>query len=290
MQSLSWDEDLLVSKVDAMRTRETSKYNYASYVRQPLDQSLDVKSESVINIRTDIGCREKICHWTYSVVDHFKLSRETVAISMDLFDRFLATQGNLCTSQSALLASLTTLYIAIKVNEKKNIKISTLVSLSRNQFTAKDIEAMEMKILQDVGFLVQAPTAVEFIGHLISFLHADESLLHHICELSRYVAELSICDSFFVDQEKSAIALAAILNVLEDDVSYEKLPRIAREHFLHYITNRFNWFIDNAVSVNGCRDRLRHLKWEQEEKPRRTRQPNGKNRAQSPTSAILESR
>ena len=69
--------------------------------------------------------REKICHWSFNVIDHFDLSREVVAVSMSLFDRFLATRSNRCNGSTALLASLTTLHIAIKVHEVRKIKLTS---------------------------------------------------------------------------------------------------------------------------------------------------------------------
>ena len=69
--------------------------------------------------------REKICHWSFNVIDHFDLSIEVVAVSMSLFDRFLATRSNRCNGSTALLASLTTLHIAIKVHEVRKIKLTS---------------------------------------------------------------------------------------------------------------------------------------------------------------------
>ena len=137
MSSFSLNASLLIDKIVVMRRSEQSSYLYGSYFKEP-----PMKSNC-----TDPGefslWREKICHWTYTVIDHFNLSRRTVAISMDLFDRFLATLGNNCDGNQALLISLTTLYISIKIHEKKKIKLSTLSDLSRSQFTPKEIEDME---------------------------------------------------------------------------------------------------------------------------------------------------
>ena len=47
------------------------------------------KESSNVELVNDIW-REKICEWSYEVVDHFEMDRETVAISLNLLDRFLA--------------------------------------------------------------------------------------------------------------------------------------------------------------------------------------------------------
>ena len=124
---------------------------------------------------------------SYSVVDHFELSRETVAISIDLFDRYLATRGNRCNGSSALLTSLTTLYIAIKLNEPKKIKLTTLSNLSRGQFFPPDIEEMEFRILSSLDWMIHPPTVVSFVSHFLLFLpQVHSSVRKDIFELSRY--------------------------------------------------------------------------------------------------------
>jgi lipoyl(octanoyl) transferase len=283
MDSISWAEIMLISKMNAMRTKETTMYRFANFYRQP--QHLKLDTPDCINVRDDLSCRDKICSWTYSVIDHFQLSRQTVAISMDLFDRYLATTGNMCDTNQALLTSLTTLCIAIKINEKKKVKICTVAKLSRDLFTSQDIERMEIKIMKSLSWLVNPPTTCDFISHIIMMLPqtASTQTRHETYEMSRYLAELSVCDPFFVEQDKSTVALATILNVLEDDISSADLPRRSREDFLNYVTRNFTWFAENVSRVNDCRDRLRHLKWEQEERP------NGNTddkRSSSPTSVL----
>ena len=153
---------------------------------------------------------------TYSVVDHFELSRETVAISLSLFDRYMATLGNECTGSVALLTSLTTLFVAVKINETKNIHLSTLADLSRQQFTSKDIEKMEIKLLKELSWQVNPPTSVAFVHHLLKFVsNVHPSVRRDLFELSRYLCELSLCDTFFCDRKPSSVAYAAILNVFD---------------------------------------------------------------------------
>ena len=245
---------LVVDKVQAMKRQERSPYLYRRYVKPPSTDSLRQDPE-------DIGIwREKICHWTYSVIDHFELSRNTVAISIDLFDRYLATLGNRCDGSLALLISLTTLYIAIKVHEKKKIKLSTLTELSRSQFKAEDIEEMEVKVLQSLSWFVHPPTALDFISHLIKFLPPSVSMpvRHNIFELSRYMAELSVCDPFFIEHHASTIAFASIINVLEGEISYDNVSMSCRASFFRCLHEELN-FLRGRSAVRYARDRLQTM-------------------------------
>ena len=294
MPPTSWDEDMVVDKISAMRAKEESSYLFSNYFKPPCPSSPknaalsvnDLPNANRINLREDRGCREKICQWTYSVIDHFSLSRQTVAISIDLFDRYFATRGNRCDTDLALLTSLTTLYIAIKLNEKKKIKLSTLARLSREQFTAEDIELMEMKILKSLSWLVHPPTAADFMSHLIDLLHpcASRRTRHYLFEYSRYISELAVCDPYFIEHHKSTIALATILNVLEDEIPYEELSLDHREKYLAKITNTFKWFKLNIQAINRCRDRLRYLRWDRPQ-PNDDAEKSGK-RAKSPNTIL----
>ena len=195
---------------------------------------------------------------SYSVVDHFELSRETVAISIDLFDRYLATRGNRCNGSSALLTSLTTLYIAIKLNEPKKIKLTTLSNLSRGQFFPPDIEEMEFRILSNLDWMVHPPTVVSFVSHFLLFLpQVHSSVRKDIFELARYLAELSICDAFFVDCSSSTIAYSAVLNVM-DDISLSRISAGARHRFLAELYERVG--LDHRTDdVRTARERLREI-------------------------------
>ncbi len=281
--SKAWKVDLAKNRIRALRKREESSYLYVNFYNPPKSSLVHPASPHIIDLREDLSCRERICHWTYSVIDHFQLSRETVAISIDLFDRYFATRGNKCDADVALLVSLTALYIAIKVNERRKIKMSTLSELSRDKFSPEDIEVMEMRMLTELSWLVHPPTTVDFIYELIKTMPSSVPAVtrQDIFELTRYIAELSVCDPFFVEQDSSSTALAALLNVLEDEVGLEVIPRDTRTTILHDITANFPWFVDNIDAVNDCRERLRDLIWEQQngsddetiERPKRSVSP-----------------
>ena len=245
----------VIDKVRAMMRQEQTVYLYRRYVT-PVGTGkylLEDPDDLVI-------WREKICHWTYSVIDHFELSRKTVAVSINLFDRYLATQGNRCDGSLALLVSLTTLYIAIKVHEKKKIKLSTLTELSRCQFSSEDIEQMEVRILQSISWFVHPPTVVDFISHLLKFLPPTVPMpvRQNIYELSRYMAELSICNPFFLEHHPSTIAFASIINVLEYEVSFESVPLRSRSQFFRCLHDELGFHRGRAV-VGAVRVKLEDM-------------------------------
>jgi Cyclin, N-terminal domain len=93
--------------------------------------------------------REKICEWSYQVIDHFDFSREVVSISIHYLDRFLATRP--CNKKVFQLAAMTSLFLAIKLYEPGKISMQSMIELSRGYFHVKQMEAMEISILRYVA-------------------------------------------------------------------------------------------------------------------------------------------
>ncbi|GKY94158.1 hypothetical protein MPSEU_000381900 [Mayamaea pseudoterrestris] len=237
----------LVDRLLVMQRQEETAYAYKLYL-PPI-----VEANSHLNNTW----REKICQWAYNVVDHFDLSREVVAVSLDLFDRYLA--GVQCNGNLALLTSLTTLAIAIKLYDPKRIKIATLSNLSRGQFGPTDIEAMEFKILSALKWRIHPPTQYAFVSHLVLFLtdQVHPSVRKDIFEMARYLTELAVCDSYFIAISNSTVALAAILNVF-DDTSYSKVPASTRERFIYDIQSKLGLDCRHPT-VTSARGRLRTM-------------------------------
>ena len=189
----------------------------------------------------------------------FDLSREVVAISLDLFDRFLATRNNVCSGNTALLVSLTTLHIAIKLHDRKKIKISTLANLSRGQFGISHIEQMEWIILGALAWKLHPPTSSAFVHHLLQFLplEVNSTMRRDVYEFGRYLTELAVCDSYFIGINSSTVAFAAILNVL-DQITLLRLSAGIRERFLRDILARVGLSHRDA-EVEAARERLRAM-------------------------------
>lgn len=215
---------LIIDRVRIMKNQEQLKYKYLRYAA--------INPTHFPAVFLD--WRDKICNWNFSVIDHYGFNRKTVAISMDLFDRFMASRGNICDGNQAFLASLATLYIAIKLNEKKKISLSTITKLSKGQYEAKDIEKMEFEILRRLTWCVHPPTTVDFIWLFLKFLPpgVPDLVGQDIFELTQYLSELAVCDHNFVEHDSSTIAFASILNVLEFEVSYSDVSESTRERFM----------------------------------------------------------
>ena len=104
--------------------------------------------ESSISAKTSINeCwRDKICEWSFQVIDHFDFNREIVSISLNYLDRYLSVC--VVNKKKFQLAAVTCLYIALKLYGSSSLKITSFVELSRGYFTVDHIVAMEDAILR----------------------------------------------------------------------------------------------------------------------------------------------
>ena len=156
------DSDL-PERFAALKHQEDNIYEYPDYLsltfkeEQAKKSSPDDESKSDI-LSTELESssssssgvneiwREKICEWSYQVVDHFDFSRETVNVSLSYLDRFLASRP--ANKKFFQLAAMTSLYIAVKLYEPGILTPASFVELSRGFFTEDHVTAMEESILR----------------------------------------------------------------------------------------------------------------------------------------------
>mmetsp|Transcript_30121 Transcript_30121/g.52151 ORF Transcript_30121/g.52151 Transcript_30121/m.52151 type:complete len:334 (-) Transcript_30121:391-1392(-) len=201
--------------------------------------------------------REKICEWCYQVVDHFDFNREVVSVAMSYLDRYLATRT--VNRRIFQLAAMTALYLAIKLFEPCNLRMTSLIDLSRGYFTAEHIVTMEDSMLQSLHWHVHPPTPFAFCGDLMLLMPGDinPQLRRNVSEMSGFMTELSVCDYWFVTKKPSSVALAAIINAIELQGPSRIDPRYKVE-FLHRVVD-IGMDIANDSEIIECYERLREM-------------------------------
>jgi lipoyl(octanoyl) transferase len=90
--------------------------------------------------------REKICEWSYQVVDHFDFSREVVSISISFLDRYLSVRA--VDKRLFQLVAMTTLYMTIKIYERGTLSMASMIDLSRGFFMIEHMAAMEWGLFE----------------------------------------------------------------------------------------------------------------------------------------------
>jgi lipoyl(octanoyl) transferase len=151
----------LTERLSVLLKQEKSFYKTHDYLSPAFQEKLQstgwgdvpkltISSASTVSSTSSSGInelwREKICEWSYQVVDHFDFSREVVSISMSFLDRYLCTRP--VDKKLFQLAAMTTLYLAIKLNEPGTLSMQSMIELSRGYFKVEQMAVMEMVILQ----------------------------------------------------------------------------------------------------------------------------------------------
>ena len=95
---LSPDRDQVIQQIKAMMIKERSVYQCNDYISTHFcHKETEVVSPSssrnasnpAHHFVVDNTCRQKMCEWSYRIVDHFDGHRSLVAIAQNFVDRFL---------------------------------------------------------------------------------------------------------------------------------------------------------------------------------------------------------
>jgi len=199
--------------------------------------------------------RGKICEWTFQIVDHFDIIREIASISLNYLDRYLSKR--IVNRKNFQLAAMTSLFLAIKLNEPAPIRMSSFVELSRGYFKTEHMAVMESHILWTLSWHVHPPTPLGFVRNYMLLLEKSgciPTVALEIKEVARFLTELSVCDYYFTTCKPSSTGLGAILTAFEkfDDAT---LPMHVRCTFLKLV--RSVEVIDpSSEEVMQCKSRL----------------------------------
>ena len=222
-ESLTRDTASAAESLSVMMEKERAIYTRRDYLGpQPPcgDDDNDIAAK-----RITADDRLKIVDWCYSVVDACQFDRETVALTMEMVDRFLSTSS--ITAQEALynrkkyqLVAMSALYIAIKTNEKVSFGSGYFATMSRGAYSAEQIEAMELAILHGLSWRINAPTSIQMVHHILSLIlphltGIQESTWEFMFTEVHYQTEHAVRDYYCCLRRPSTIGLAAIFNTVD---------------------------------------------------------------------------
>lgn len=236
--------DEILSTLQAMIRQEERGYAVDGdflHQEQPQDHPAAVLGErgplnGTASAPVDAECRCKISTWCYQVSDYAKFTRETVAIAMNLLDRYLMTT----VGQSARLdreeyqrAAMTSLYISVKIHETEAMAPKFITKLSRGTFAPSEVVAMEAKMLGALQWRLNPPTSLSFIRMLLDIIPTellDGKARQTVYEVSKYQGELAVSEYPMVGVKPSTIAFCSLMNAFESVGLFDEdtLNRIER--------------------------------------------------------------
>jgi hypothetical protein len=190
------------------------------------------------------------------------MDRDLVFIAMSFFDRYLSRYS--VDETLTQLVAMTCLYLAVKIHSCKKISITSIVSLSRGFFRLDQVVKMEMCIMKSLNWYLNPPTPSTFVDILYPLMvelvgGEDEDSVAEIKDLAKYLLELSVCDSYFINKNPSLIAHAAItvaMNVLATPIKIQRqlqsLPNTASPSSIEECAGRLH----NIYSVSMTEHQL----------------------------------
>lgn len=230
---LSEDNATVAQSLSIMMKKEQTIYTTRDYLHSPDPSSSQSSPSSPDEMPTRVvtpSDRMMIVDWCYSIIDQVKLNRETVAIAMEMVDRFLSKPSSIVIASRALhdrreyqLIVITALYIAVKTTEPTSVMNSQLFSdVSQGMYSVQDIEHMEITILEGLEWRLCAPTSIQMAHHILSLVlphfanTMDDATSAFVLDEVRFQTEFAVRDYYFaIMQRPSTVAVAAIFNALD---------------------------------------------------------------------------
>lgn len=158
--------------------------------------------------------RARLCDWAVEVVNYYRFPLHSVEVAMNLLDRFLAkyVAPEQRTMDCLHLLTLTSLYLALKLTTLERPAPEVFVRLSRSKFSVGQVERMEVKMMQGLGWLLHPPTAEEFADKYFTIL-ADAYPAEIFRRVKDYTLESirsTLSDYIWVRFAPSVVAMGAL--------------------------------------------------------------------------------
>jgi len=158
--------------------------------------------------------REKVALWCYDVCDHLGEDRRVVFVAMNLLDRYCTALGHSCIGERWYeMASLTALFLAIRIAGSSHIDLAQLGSLSRTGFSLEELASSGKAMVRVLRWDHRIVTPQE---HLLAYSKLFQcASTGKLLEVATYCTELAVCDVSFAMRGSSSIAIACMLAAAE---------------------------------------------------------------------------
>ena len=184
---LSYYEDEIYKNLHSTEQQYIARFGY-------MKNQVDI-SEKMRSILVD---------WLVEVHYKFKLTNETLFLSVNILDRYLE-KIPVCKNRLQLVG-VTSMLIASKYEDIYPPEIQDFVYITDKAYIKEEILSMETSILKQLEYNLTVPSSYRFLERLI---RVDNSSEQHIA-LARYLLELTLVDYKMLRYCNSLIAAACI--------------------------------------------------------------------------------
>jgi len=176
-----------------------------AYLKQ-LEKRGSVRSDFLSGCPTSDKMRSVLVDWLVEVQIQFKLLQETLFLTVDTIDRFLAVEGKTIHRSKLQLVGVAAMFLVSKIEEVYAPAISDFVYITDNAYTEAEIRQMELKIIRALDFDLCQPIALNFLRRYSKA--GDVDVLQH--SLAKYTLEVCLLDYNLVSTPGSLLAAASL--------------------------------------------------------------------------------
>jgi len=246
MEEEEGDEEVLkirlvpdgVVDIDAMEDQNNPQLcvEYApciyAYLRD-VEEGLTVRKDFLSGCFINGKMRGVLIDWLIEVHSQFKLLQETLYMTIYIIDKFLQVEGFTVRRNKLQLVGVSAMFIASKVEEMYAPEINDFVYITDNAYTAEEIRAIELRILNTLGFNFSRPLPLHFLRRISKA--GDVDVLQHT--VAKYLIEMSLLEYEFAHFPPSLMAASALflsLMILEPDASLATIWTPTLQHYSTY--------------------------------------------------------
>ncbi|KAJ4966215.1 hypothetical protein NE237_018064 [Protea cynaroides] len=175
-----------------------------AYYRKAESSSCVSRSYMVQQFDINEKMRAILIDWLIEVHYKFELMDETLFLTVNLIDRFLAQQT--VVRKKLQLVGVTAMLLACKYEEVSVPVVEDLILISDKAYTRKEVLDMEKLMVNTLQFNMSVPTPYAFMRRFLKAAQADKKLEL----LSFFIVELCLVECEMLRFPPSLLAAAAI--------------------------------------------------------------------------------
>jgi len=190
-----------------------------AYLRQ-LEKRGAVRSDFLSGCPITEKMRAVLVDWLVEVQMQFKLLQETLFLTVNTIDRFLAVEGKNVYKSRLQLVGVAAMFLVSKIEEVYAPAVSDFVYITDNAYTGAEIRQMELEIIRALNFDLCQPISLNFLRRYSKA--GDVDMLQH--SLAKYTLEVCLLDYHLLTTPGSLLASAALclsLLVLDPSLTLE---------------------------------------------------------------------
>ncbi|XP_057414987.1 G2/mitotic-specific cyclin-2-like [Lotus japonicus] len=206
MEDIKEESIMDIDGCDADNPREAVEYIEDIYSFYRKIETISRVSPNYMEQQMDINpnMRAILIDWLIEVHDKFDLLQETLFLTINLIDRFLAKQE--LVRNKLQLVGLVAMLLACKYEEVSVPIVSDMVQLSDKAYTRSQVLEMEKMMLNTLQYNMSVPTVYVFLRRFLKAAQADKTLEL----LVFFLVELSLVEYEMLKFPPSMVAAAAV--------------------------------------------------------------------------------